>query len=114
MTDKVEGEILKIYEGSRPKEENLFETSNVNHVAWTLALIFVLTTVWFGIALVHAENQRHAMASNLCPDQVFKEGFDQKCLLTVRSRDHWWEHLWYGVTHVRSHPDHDGRIDPRK
>jgi len=114
MTDKVEGEILKIYEGSRPKEENLFETSNVNHIAWSLALVFILTTVWLGIALVHAENQRHAMASNLCPDQVFKEGFDQKCLLTVRSRDHWWEHLWYGVTHVRSHPDHDGRIDTRK
>jgi len=114
MSEKVEGEILKIYEGSRPKEENLFETSNVNHVAWTLALIFVLTTVWFGIALVNAENQRHAMASNLCPDQVFKQGFDKKCLLTVRSRDHWWEHLWYGVTHVRARPDHDGRIDTRK
>jgi hypothetical protein len=45
---------------------------------------------------------------------VFKQGFDKKCMLTVRSRDHWWEHLWYGVTHVRSHPDHDGRIDTRK
>jgi hypothetical protein len=20
--------------------------------------------------------------------------------MTVRSRDHWWEHLWYGFTHV--------------
>jgi hypothetical protein len=32
---------------------------------------------------------------------VFKGSFDQKCLSLVRSRDHWWEHLWYGVTHVK-------------
>lgn len=105
MSKEVERDILKIYEGSRPKEENLFETSNVNHVAWSLALIFVLTTLWFGIALVNAENQRYAMARNLCADQVFKSGFDNKCLVTVHSRDHWWEHLWYAATHVRPRPD---------
>ena len=114
MTEKVEGEILKIYEGSRPKEENLFETSNVNHIAWSLALIFFLTTIWFAIALVNAENQRNALANNLCPDLVFKSGVDQKCMITVRSRDHWWQHLWYGATHIRVRPDHDGRIDTRK
>jgi hypothetical protein len=32
---------------------------------------------------------------------VFKGEIDRRCLLTVRSRDHWWEHLWYGVTHVK-------------
>jgi hypothetical protein len=32
---------------------------------------------------------------------VFKGGVDKACLYTVRSRDHWWEHLWYGFTHVR-------------
>jgi len=109
MSNDVERDILKIYEGSRPKEENLFETSNVNHFAWSLALIFVLTTIWFGIALVNAENQRYALAQNLCPDQVFKSGFDKKCLVTVHSRDHWWEHLWYAATHVRPSPENTSR-----
>ena len=109
MSNDVEREILKVYEGSRPKEENLFETSNVNHVAWSLALLFLLTTIWLGIALVNAENQRHALAKNMCPDPVFKTGVDKKCLVTVRSRDHWWEHLVYGATHVRAWPETVGR-----
>jgi len=109
MSNDVERDILKIYEGSRPKEENLFETSHVNHVAWSLAVILLLTTIWLCIALVNAENQRHAMAKNLCPDQVFKTGFDTKCLVTVRSRDHWWEHVWHAATHVGARPDDVGR-----
>jgi hypothetical protein len=32
---------------------------------------------------------------------VFKGAVDQQCLRTVNSREHWWEHLWYGVSHVR-------------
>lgn len=105
MSNEVERDILKIYEGSRPKEENLFETSTVNHIAWSLVLVFVLTTVWLGIALVNAENQRYAFATNQCPDMVFKSGYDKKCMVTVHSRDHWWQHLWYGATHVRPQPE---------
>ena len=95
-----EKEVLKIYDGSRPRDEDLFETSNVNQVAWTLAVLFASVAIWLSIALVNAENQRYALMTNKCPDPVFKTGIDQQCMLTVRSRGHWWEHWWYGVTHV--------------
>jgi hypothetical protein len=95
-----EKEVLKIYDRSRPLEEDLFDSSNVNHVAWTLAVLFGLIAVWLSIALVNAENQRYALMTNKCPDPVFNTGIDKACLVTVRSRDHWWEHWWYGATHV--------------
>ena len=109
MTNDVERDILKIYEGSRPKEEELFETSHVNHLAWSLVAIFAMATIWLSIALVNAENQRHALATNQCPDLVFKAGFDKACLVTVSSRDHWWEHLWFGVMNVRPAPHNVGK-----
>lgn len=109
MSNDVEREVLKMYEGSRPDEDNLFETSRVNHYAWSLAVLFGLLAIWLAIALVNAENQRHALATNRCPDPVFKTGIDKKCLVTVRSRDHWWEHLWYGVKNVRTQPDNAGK-----
>jgi hypothetical protein len=95
-----EKEVLKIYDGSRPRDEDLFETSYVNQVAWTLAVLFAGIAIWLSIALVNAENQRYALMTNKCPDPVFKTGIDQQCLATVHSRDHWWEHWWYAVTHV--------------
>jgi hypothetical protein len=95
-----EKEVLKIYDGSRPRDEDLFETSNVNHVAWSLAVLFAGIAIWLSIALVNAENQRYALVTNKCPDPVFKTGIDQRCMLTVRSRDHWWEHWWYAATHL--------------
>jgi len=103
MSD-AEREILKIYEGSRPKEEDLFEISYFPHLAWSLAVLFAFVAIWLGIALVNAENQRNALMNNMCPDPVFKGGIDKTCLVTVQSRDHWWEHLWYGITHI-SPPD---------
>ena len=105
MSNDVEREVLKIYEGSRPNEDELFETSRVNHVAWSLVALFAFAIIWLAIALVNAENQRNALANNLCRDPVFNSGVDAKCLMTVQSRDHWWEHLWYGVTHVRTSPE---------
>ncbi len=96
-----ERKVLELYEGARPREENLFETSNVNHIAWSLAVAMCFLVVWLGIALVNAENQRYALMTNKCPDPVFKTGIDKTCLYTVQSRDHWWEHLWYAVTHVK-------------
>ena len=109
MSNDVERDILKIYEGSRPREEELFETSNVNHLAWSLVALFAFVTIWLAIALVHAENQRNALVNNLCRDQVFNTGVDTKCLMTVESRDHWWQHLWYGVTHVQTFPEEKRR-----
>jgi hypothetical protein len=105
MREDVEREVLKMYDGSRPDEDKLFETSNVNHIAWSLAVFCAGIAVWLAIALVNAENQRHALMSNKCPDPLFQGGIDKACLVTVRSRDHWWEHLWYAVTHVRARPE---------
>jgi hypothetical protein len=99
MSD-VEREVLKIYDGSRPNEEDLFETSNVNQLAWTLVVVLAGVIIWLCIALVNAENQRNALMTNKCPDPVFKGAIDQRCLVMVRSRDHWWQHLWYAMTHV--------------
>jgi hypothetical protein len=99
MSEK-EGKVLKIYEGSRPRDEDLYELTWVNQVAWTLAVVFAGITVWLCIALVNAENQRYAVVSGKCGDPVFKGAIDHKCLALVHSREHWWEHLWYGVTHV--------------
>lgn len=100
MSEK-EGKILKIYDGSIPREEDLYDLTWVNQVAWTLAVVFGGIIIWLAIALVNAENQRYAMASGKCADPVFKGAFDQKCLSLVNARDHWWEHLWYGVTHLK-------------
>ena len=104
-----ERKVLELYEGARPRDENLFETSNVNHIAWSLAAFFGGLAIWLAIALVNAENQRYALMTNKCPDPLFKGGIDKACLVTVRSRDHWWEHLWYGFTHVRVTPEHRDR-----
>jgi hypothetical protein len=97
----VEGKVLAMYEGARPREEDLFETSHVNHVAWSLVVILAGIVIWLCIAIVNAENQRYALMTGKCPDPVFKGGVDKACLYTVRSRDHWWEHLWYAFTHVK-------------
>jgi hypothetical protein len=99
MSEK-EGKVLKIYDGSRPRDEDLYDLTWVNQVAWTLAVVFAGIVVWLAIALVNAENQRFALISGQCGDPVFKGSFDQKCLSVVHSRAHWWEHLWYGMTHV--------------
>jgi len=99
MSD-AEGKILKIYDKSKPEVEDLFDSSNWNHLAWCLALALVAAVFWLSLALVNAENQRNALMTNQCQDPVFKGTIDRQCLRTVRSRDHWWEHLWYGVTHI--------------
>lgn len=101
MSEEAEKKILKIYDGSRPVDEDLFETSTVNQLAWTLAVLLAGLAVWLAIALVNAENQRHALASKQCVDPVFKDEIDVACMRVVNSRAHWWEHLWYGMTHLR-------------
>jgi hypothetical protein len=99
MSEK-EGKVLKIYDGSRPRDEDLYDLTWVNQVAWTLAVVFAGIAIWLGIALVNAENQRNALITGQCADPVFKGAFDHKCLALVRSRAHWWEHLGYAVMHV--------------
>lgn len=101
MSDDAEKKILKIYDGSRPVDEDLFEVSKVNHIAWGLAIMLFGCVVWLAIALVNAENQRHALMTKQCADPVFKGDVDMICMQVVQSRPHWWEHLWYGLTHLR-------------
>lgn len=101
MSEEAEKKILKIYDGSLPVEDDLFETNMINQLAWTLVVLFAGLALWLAIALVNAENQRHALATHQCVDQVFKAEVDVACMQVVKSRPHWWEHLWYGMTHVR-------------
>ena len=90
MSD-VEGKILKIYDKSKPEEEHLFDSSNWNHAAWVLVVVLAGLVFWLAIALVNAENQRNALMTKQCVDPVFKGEIDQQCLLTVHSREHWWQ-----------------------
>ncbi len=100
MSD-AEGKILKMYDRSKPEDEDLTDTKYYLHWLWGVVAVLVAMVFWLCIALVNAENQRYALATNKCADPVFKGEIDRQCLRTVRSRDHWWEHLWYGVSHVR-------------
>lgn len=99
MSEK-EGKILKIYDGSRAREEDLYDLTWVNQLAFTLAVVFAGVAIWLGIALVNAENQRNALITGQCADPVFKGAYDYKCLSVVHSREHWWQHLGYAVMHV--------------
>lgn len=95
-----EGEVMKIYKESSPVIETLFEWAYINHVAWTVAVLALGFIVWLLIALTNAENQRNALMTRQCADPVFKGEIDKKCLRTVHSREHWWEHVGYALTHV--------------
>jgi hypothetical protein len=101
MSDDKEQRILSMFDKSSANDEDLFETSHVNHIAWSIAVVALGLVIWLAIALVRAENHRYALESGMCQDPVFKGKVDVDCMKTVRSRDHWWEHLWFGVTHVR-------------
>ncbi|MCA1247017.1 hypothetical protein [Massilia sp. MS-15] len=114
MSKDVEREVLKMYDRSRPNEDDLFETSRVNHIAWSLAVFCAGLAIWLGIALVNAENQRYALLTNQCPDPLFKGAIDKACLVTVHSREHWWEHLWYAATHVRPESEPVERYPARR
>lgn len=106
MSD-AEEKLLKIYDGSKPDVDTLFETSTVNQLAWTLVALLSGVVLWFAIALVNAENQRNALISKQCEDPVFKGEIDKRCLMTVSSREHWWQHLWYAATNLR--PENPGK-----
>ena len=100
MSD-IEQKVLRIYDASKPRDEDLFETSPVNQLAWTLVVLLCGLVIWLCIALVNAENQRYALMTDKCADPLFKGELDHKCLVMVRSREHWWQHLTYATTHFR-------------
>jgi hypothetical protein len=95
-----EKDVMKMYDALVPDEKRLFSASNVNHLGWSLVVLLALLLAWFGAALVNAENQRNALLTKQCQDRVFKEEVDKTCLLTVRSREHWWQHLTYALGHL--------------
>jgi hypothetical protein len=71
MSD-IEGKILRIYDKSKPEDEDLYETSNVNHCGLGPGGVFRRPGHLAGIALVNAENQRYALITNKCQDPLFK------------------------------------------
>lgn len=99
MTDREKG-IMEAFDALEPDEKRLFSVSKVNHLAWSLVVLLAILAGWLAAALVNAENQRHALMTKQCQDRVFKEEVDRTCLLTVRSREHWWQHLGYGMRHL--------------
>lgn len=98
--EEAEGQVMKIYKESSPALETLFEWSYINHVAWSLVIVFLGVIFWMGIALVNAENQRNALINKQCRDPIFKTELDKKCLRSVASRDHWWQHLSYAMSNL--------------
>lgn len=99
MSDREKG-IMEAYDALEPDGKRLFAVSRVNHLAWSLVVLLAILACWLAAALVNAENQRHALMTKQCQDRVFKEEVDKTCLLTVRSREHWWQHLGYGMGHL--------------
>ncbi len=98
--EEAEGQVMKIYKESSPALETLFEWAYINHLAWSLVVVFLGVIFWLGVALVNAENQRNALLTKQCMDPIFKTELDRKCLRTVQSRDHWWQHLTYALSHL--------------
>jgi len=68
---------------------------------WTLLALAFGLLVWISAAIVHAENQRNALVTQVCADPVFKGEVSAKCLARVDTRAHWWQHLVYAMAHMR-------------
>lgn len=73
----------------------------MKQLPWALLSLAVALMLWLALALVSAENQRYALYSGRCADAVFKTEIDTKCVATVESREHWWQHLGFALTHLR-------------
>lgn len=73
----------------------------MKQLPWTLLALALGMGVWLALAVVHAENERNALITRACADPVFKGEVDAKCLANIKSREHWWQHLTYAMTHVR-------------
>ncbi|MCG2585558.1 hypothetical protein [Massilia sp. TS11] len=102
MSEEREKKLIAAYGGALPDERELYYATRINHTMLTLLLIACGLVFWLSIALVNAENQRNTMVQGKCADPVFKGQMDAACLRTTHSREHWWQHWWYAVTHVNS------------
>jgi len=99
MENNEEG-VMRSFRESAPDEAGLNARTWVNHLSLTLVILLGGLVFWMAIALVNAENQRNALANKQCRDRVYKEEIDKTCMLTVDSRDHWWQHLAYAMWHT--------------
>ena len=101
MNEK-EQKVMAIYRETRPPSVFVGVPSTTNHLAWSLLAISVGLILWLTIAVVNAENLRQALATKACRDRVFHAELDQRCLAFVQTRDHWWQHVQFALTHLRS------------
>ncbi|MDC8757567.1 hypothetical protein [Janthinobacterium fluminis] len=99
MNEKEEG-VMAMYRESRP-QDYVGEADTTNYLPWSLLTIVLGLIAWLIISLSNAENQRNALMTKACQDIVFPAELDKHCLSLVRTRDHWWEHVYYGLTHLR-------------
>jgi len=95
-----EEDVMQAYRDSIPDESRLFNRTRINQVAWTLIVLLCGLVFWMAIALINAENQRNALINKQCRDRVFPEEIDKACIVSVHSREHWWEHLAYAMWHT--------------
>ena len=72
----------------------------MKQLPWTLCALALALVAWLAIAVVSVENQRKALLTKACADPAFKGQVDAKCLAAVQTREHWWQHLTYAMTHV--------------
>jgi len=96
-----EEDVMEAFRGSTPDEAELYNRSWINHTAWTLVVLLAALVFWMAVALANAENQRYALANKQCRDRVFPEEIDRNCLLSVHSREHWWEHVAFAMWHTK-------------
>ncbi|MFT5643489.1 MAG: hypothetical protein ACI83P_001036 [Janthinobacterium sp.] len=96
-----EKKVMAIYRETRLPSVFIGVPSTTNHLAWSLLAIVVGLILWLTIAVTHAENQRNALMTRVCQDRVFDVELDRHCLAFVQTRDHWWQHVYYALSHVR-------------
>ena len=94
-----EEDVMEAFRGATPRDADLYNRPSVDHIAWTLVVLLAGLIFWMAVAIVNAENQRNALANKQCRDRVFPEEIDRTCMLSVHSREHWWEHLAYAMWH---------------
>jgi hypothetical protein len=99
MKEKEEG-VMAMYRDSLPPDY-VEEADTTNYFGWTLLSMALGLVAWVLISRSNAENQRNALMTKACQDPVFAAEIDRKCLSMVRTRDHWWEHVYYALGHLR-------------
>lgn len=62
---------------------------------WILCAVALAFVAWLALAVASVESQRQALAAKACA------AADAQCLAAAQTREHWWQHLAYAMTHVR-------------